>query len=359
MEISQTGQMLFALLRAAINQRYADAKLFDGISAEQWLQIYKLSARQGVIAIAWDGVLTLPRELQPTTALRIQWAMSVENLEKRYAHQMATAANLSTLYAQHGIEMMVLKGLGLSELYPVREHRECGDIDIYLGNNYEYGNKVIEKMGIEVGYENPKHSHFTYEGVTIENHKTFLNVELSRRDRYLNTELLRLTEKRGRELECINNITTPPATANAIFLMRHAARHFQEGLVARHMIDWACFLRHNAKSIDFDLFNAMMIATKLDLFTAVFTNLSLNILDMPIAEVPEYSHHTQLEKKVLAAIISYNHNSDAPKGLFARILYKFRRFTSNRWKYKQILHENFLQSIWYSLVFHMKNPDKI
>lgn len=53
-------RMLFALLRASLNRREVETDFFQGVSPEDWKECYLLSARQGVMALAWDGVLKLP-----------------------------------------------------------------------------------------------------------------------------------------------------------------------------------------------------------------------------------------------------------------------------------------------------------
>ena len=55
-------------------------ELPDGgsLTAKEWEQCYRMACKQGVMAIAWDGVMKLPKELQPPVGIKIQWAMAVE-----------------------------------------------------------------------------------------------------------------------------------------------------------------------------------------------------------------------------------------------------------------------------------------
>ena len=90
-------------------------------------------------------------------------------------------------------------------------------------------------------FDVPKHSEYVWDGVLIENHRTILNVRRNRTERELNAVLVRLLEKEGTH-GLAPGIQAPRATFNAIFLIRHAAVHFQkEGIVLRHLCDWACF----------------------------------------------------------------------------------------------------------------------
>lgn len=52
MKLDITEEMLFALLRSALHGTHADATIFAGITSEAWQECYRLSVRQGVMALA-------------------------------------------------------------------------------------------------------------------------------------------------------------------------------------------------------------------------------------------------------------------------------------------------------------------
>lgn len=80
--LDQPEQMLFALLRSALNSTKPVSEiLFTDISPALWQACYRLACTQGVMALAWDGIQTLPACLQPPKALKLNWAMAVENYE--------------------------------------------------------------------------------------------------------------------------------------------------------------------------------------------------------------------------------------------------------------------------------------
>src|SRR5699024_11725554 len=63
------------------------------ISPALWQACYKLACTQGVMALAWEGIQTLPACLQPPKALKLNWAMAVEYYEKRYRRYCHTIAD--------------------------------------------------------------------------------------------------------------------------------------------------------------------------------------------------------------------------------------------------------------------------
>ena len=92
-------------------------------------------------------------------------------------------------------------------------------------------------MGAQPYFDVPKHSSHTWDGILIENHRTILNVRRNRSERELNALLTAVLEQEG-VCEIGENIAVPPATFNAIYLLRHAAVHYQkEGIAVRHLCD--------------------------------------------------------------------------------------------------------------------------
>mgnify|MGYP001456989311 CR=1 FL=1 len=187
-ELTQSERMLFALLKAALNESPAEAELFEEASDEEWLACYQLAVKQGVMALAWDGLCTLPPDLHPERPLRLTWGLGVSAQEERYHRYARTASELTEFYAKSGIRTVLLKGVGFAACYPIPAHREGGDIDIFTysdgtwswsdaqANNF--ADLLMEAQGIKVDRKHSvKHSMFPYQDIPVENHKRFVNVE--------------------------------------------------------------------------------------------------------------------------------------------------------------------------------------
>ena len=142
---------LLQLLRAALEPTVSPPSI-PRLTEEDWNRLFTLAAQHGVTALLFDTILRLPEQQQPSRALKIRWALSSEAIEKRHAQQTRAAHELTTLFASHGVRTILLKGLGLSIYYPRPEHRECGDIDLWL-DNCDKGNRLIEELGIKINYD--------------------------------------------------------------------------------------------------------------------------------------------------------------------------------------------------------------
>ena len=212
--MKKSEQMLFALLRSSLHEQEVEQVFFHEATDNDWKQCYQTAISQGVMALAWDGVMRLPQELHPAKNLKLAWAMAVERYETKYLRYCKTVNELSAFYAQHGITTVQLKGVGFSTYYPVPSHREGGDIDIYTYSSDKnkmsdadanaLADTLMQEQGIEVEMHSYKHSNFYYKGVPIENHKSFLNVKDIKEavlanellNRYLNPREVSLAEGR-------------------------------------------------------------------------------------------------------------------------------------------------------------------
>jgi hypothetical protein len=301
------------------------------VTPGSWERIYRMAADHGLSAVVWDGICRLPAAQQPPRETRIRWALSAEKLEERYRHQQQTASKLAARFSEEGLRMLLLKGLGLSRDYPIPEHRECGDIDIYLYGQSDKGDRVLHEIGAHLYFDVPKHSEYIWDGVLIENHRTILNVRRNRTERELNALLVRLLEKDGTH-GLAPGIQTPPATFNAIFLIRHAAVHFQkEGIVLRHLCDWACFLTRHWDEIDHALFRTAMEDYRMDRFADLMTAAAVEYLG---AEVPGPECEAGMLGRFMEEVLTLSPMPDKPlPRLFRKLSGPYR----NRWRLREVL----------------------
>jgi len=246
--------------QAVMQQDKNIVRLLSDCTTEGWTQMFKMAARQGLLAIAWDALEKLQAEhgglcRGMSRETRIRWALSIKHIEKVHLRQREALKELAGIFAESGMRVMVLKGLGLAEMYPRPEHRECGDLDIYLFGDFEKGNEVMRKMGIAVEYDGTKHSKFYYKGIPVENHKNFLNVTTTRVDKDLERELIRILQEQKCGSLDLGGITVvvPPPDFQMIFLTRHTITHFlASGLVLRHLYDFGIFYSAHAQEVDLD-----------------------------------------------------------------------------------------------------------
>ena len=255
LKLERTEEMLLALLRAVLHQREVEIGYFQQVTADDWVQCYRLAVRQGVVALAWEGIERLPLEYTPPLDVKLSWALVEKKQQKKYRNHCQAVNELTQLYAQHGIATVVLKGVGLSRLYPVPAHREGGDIDIYTYSADQsrmtdeeanrLANEIIEKQGLFMDDSTfKKHSQFCYQGMTVENHRMFLHEAECQMIVKAEQWLQKHRETIWVEvMDGACRIEVPALAFDRVFVPLHAALHHGMGLCLKHLCDWALLVQ--------------------------------------------------------------------------------------------------------------------
>lgn len=376
--------MLLALLRAALWEQAADYGPFEAADETVWKRVRQLATEQGVQAIACDGMMRLPAPLQPPREIRMAWTVNTERLAEHNRRYKGVAASLAGFYAAHGIPAMLMKGPGLAQLYPIPEHRESGDLDIWLFGRWADGDRLMQAQGIEVERHSPKHSNFYYEGIPVENHRTFLNVEQYAVDRRLEKALHVLLPPDGHDLQTMDGaapMLLPPPLFNALFLARHMTNHFLVSIVLRHLCDWARFLTVCHGQYSRAEFLRLMDETGLNRVMRSFTEICVRYLGMspevsPFAtdsgreegeasagncEARNCAVSRQVSTAMVLGWILRPRYTLQPEGAsaFRIIVFKLKRLFERRLRYRMIYGKNFGRHILSSIVAHIVHPSTI
>lgn len=268
------------LLSSAIGHKDVTASFF--LDAD-WQTVIELANRQGVGAIAADGLqrlldahpdLELTLDLPENEQLKYDWLGQTFAYEMDFARQFKLANRLAELFANSGLKTVVLKGFAIGQFYPIPEHRPCGDLDCFLldadgieGDPYERGNLAVEASGVPVSRAYYKNSSFDYRGLHVENHRFCSPVRGPKsRKRY---------ERKLRELMCEkltpirdSALWAPSPMFNLLFLTSHAQGHFlaDSGLSLRHICDWGMTLKAYANEVDWSEFKGLCREFKLEAF---------------------------------------------------------------------------------------------
>lgn len=360
--MTRAAERLFALVRATLRNRMDDASLFEGTDAAQWREIYDLSSVQGVLAQAWDGMQLLPEAMRPPRALRLQWAVNVERIEKVYRRQERAIARLAAFYREHAIPMMLLKGYGLSLFYPVPEHRPCGDIDIWLfGRQPEADKLVAREWGVPVDVHKEHHTTFDVDGIMVENHYDLVNNETHSSNRRIEQPLKRFASRPGESVELGGvPVDLPSVPFNALFLLRHAAVHFAAiNIGLRHVLDWYVFIERNAGKIDWEELHELAREANMDRFLECLNAICTEELGLDPSLLPPFAVDPKLKERVLNEILSPEFSAPKPTGLLPNMWFKTRRWWANRWKHRIVYDEGLAGAFVNSVRAHLKRPKSI
>ena len=239
----------------------ADARMLCD-EAVNWPAVIDMTYRHNVPVIATDGYAAV-KQAFPLTEHglqaermyddRVDWVGLTMTAEGLYHNQRQAIRQLAKFYAKRGIDMMLLKGYGLSLNYPVPQHRLVGDIDIFLFGKWQEADEAIRQKGIEVKMDSEHHTKFMLGNYSVENHYDFVNTRIRRSSRSLERVFKDLAMNDTRTSIDIDGRTVfvPSPNLNALFLLRHTAGHFaSEGIFLRHVLDWAFFVEKNSERVD-------------------------------------------------------------------------------------------------------------
>lgn len=268
MNLNADTELLFLLLRSGLRTETPDdaerIRTLCTARKPDWAVIYQLAARQGVLAIAWDGLCRLVQEellapeWQPARTLKLQWGFNAERIGQTFARQWAVSRELAERYAAAGIRTIVLKGFAAAADYPIPEHRPCGDLDCFLPGTYEEGNRLAERFGAAVKRDFYKHSHIVYKGLTIENHHFCTAIRGSRRAKAFERALQEILAETPPALLKDSHLECPSPLFQALFLTVHAWVHFlNEGITLRILCDWAMLVRAHGEAVDWERFRQL------------------------------------------------------------------------------------------------------
>ena len=322
-------------------------------STVNWGEILSLSLRQGVNAIVLDGLnrcFDTGIAVSMSLGEKMEMIGASQQVESVYAQHQKTQNDLSHFYSKYGIRIMILKGLGLSNNYPIPNHRPCGDIDIYLFGETDKADRLLYKdLGIEVDNSHHNHTVFSFQGITIENHYNFANIYAHRSsakvDRWLK-EMVKDCQHEG-------GVWLPSPNFNALYVLRHAACHFAaEDITIRHLLDWGFFVEKNFDKIDWKWHWNICQELNMDNFMLAINEICVIELGFDSGKF-KMGCDRALTDRVLSEILQPEYDQENPHGVFLYVLSRWKRWKKNGWKRKIVYPEGTLVTFGTQMLSHL------
>ena len=375
--MTQIAQMILSLIRLGVGTAGASdngcAALLN-LPMEQWRQMMALAERQGVAAVAFDGVQKLydahQKDIRTAKDNAQGWMQMVfgctgtmTQYEQMNLQQQKVIRKVADLWKKDGISMMVFKGQANGSFYPKPLHRASGDIDCYLFGEADKGDQLLADKGAEVENKWYRHSKISYQGESIENHRVLSHTRGSKTKKRMEKELVALLNSTGMSrIEGCGEALQPPAQFNAHFLIYHALHHFtSEGLKLKQILDWAVFLHTQQDNVDWQVFNDFCQRYRLDRFAAVMNYIAEYFLGVECHT--DSTDNTvgigEWAEKVLQSTLyddDYLFNSGKSDWTVRWLLVR-NMFGRDRWKYEDIAQENIWSHLWHSATGFLMEKD--
>lgn len=315
------------------------------LSSAEWDELLEFASNQGVLPVIIQhlnnaiptGVTSMGKEQL------LQWiGISLQN-EQNYKQRLSVMRKLARIFGKEGIDIMFLKGASLAQMYPNPEWRVFSDVDYYLFGASERGIELLAQKGIENSEYYHHHTQASMDDVLIENHYDFVERVNHKCDLILDDALKELAAKEGHAVkatflgEDVNNAYLMTPTMNAIFLMRHMSAHFvSETIPLKMLYDWALFLKHHAKDVDWNKVSALYDQSGMTAFAGIIQELLRKRLDVSFSDCPVFPVKEEYVERVWESVIDPPEPDPHAKFTLRYYLFEAKTFFANRWKHKLV-----------------------
>ena len=271
--MKQYEEVFFSILRASLWK--TPVEIPEGF--DDWGKVLKLAKTQALTGLLGDVLLTNPAVLSklPSKAVAKLQDIPLTNMGT-YTVLNNTLILVVSKLREHGIEPVLLKGQGIAQYYPIPALRQCGDIDLYVGEeNYEKTYHVLTSIVTEIDsidslYKDIKHFHAKIGSILIEIHR-FAYVDSSKKIdlAYQNYSKKGLSEGLVKVSFGEINVNTPEVNFNAIYIFNHLWHHFiTSGVGLRQFCDFMCYLHVMSGRLDLDYIEGFLKKMNLHLFNS-------------------------------------------------------------------------------------------
>lgn len=266
--LTRHQRILCHLLGAALKAQPIEPKLFEGLGEGDWRKIYKIAQEQSVVALVCERILTLPKELLPSRALRLEMGMAVELIGREHDRMVKELSAVREEYEAHDLPFVLLKGLTMAQLYPDPRLRTSGDLDLYLWRpgDYQKANDLARHKGYRMEGDSIYEQLYWRGRTAVENHKLIAYFGRPRYDEALRRMLAPIQEAESWGSSTIGGVRyrTLPLELNVVYCFQHILHHFSYlGIGFRQICDWVLLIEHHQATLDGD--KVLSYAEALDL----------------------------------------------------------------------------------------------
>lgn len=262
--------LFFELLQVAVGNR---ERLSRVPIAVEWSDLYEESERQAVTGILLQGIERLKASTDDTSnlplELLLQWIGISEQIRQGNLSLTKRCKELQGKLVEIGHESSILKGQGVALYYdePLRDLRQSGDIDVYVGCGLKGAMEIAHRLGVEKPEWDYKHLHLdVFEDAEVEMHyrvEVLLNLRKNRRlqkwfrkhqDAIFNAnDNLDLNSNTDRTNDT-NRFVTPMVEFNVFYILLHIYRHFlYEGVGMRQIVDYYFVLKNLNENLNLNV----------------------------------------------------------------------------------------------------------
>lgn len=335
-----------------------------------WDKVLYIARQQTVTGLVAEAIPNLPEEFRPDAGLKLKLHSAVMGIYRSHVLLNSQLAHVKKLMDANGIRSVLFKGQGVAQNYPNPLSRQCGDIDLYVGeDNFLKGMDILEP-GVEHDVDDYKYlKHFSTEsgGVHVELHRIAEILPGRKADREF--QKWTVEELSGPDVRTVRigdcDVNLPPVDFDPLYIMNHAWHHFINGGIGlRQLCDWTQYLHKFHDRIDAEKLESNLKRFRLTRAWQIMSSFCVKHLGLPAGECPLYGGlYGREADKMLDIVFSegnFGRHSSArksprPAGHFAGKFHSFMKTNRRMLKLLPISSTEVVRSWIYFFVKGMKN----
>lgn len=260
-----------------------------------WPVLAGMARQQTLSGLIAETISGLPEDMQPDMKTKMQLHSVVTRIYQSHSMLNRRLAQVKTLLDDNGIRSVLFKGQGLALNYPNPLSRQCGDIDIYVGEKNFLKAMDLLEPGVPHDVRRFRHTkHFNVDsgGVHVELHRIaeiLPGVMADRRFQEWTVNQLLESDLRSVEIGGVE-VSLPPVDFDALYIINHAWHHFINGGIGlRQICDWSLYLHRFHDEIDAAQLKRNLKSFRLTRAWQVMGSIAVHKLGLPESECPLYT----------------------------------------------------------------------
>lgn len=235
---------IFRLVNSAVNNITVD---ISDLKID-WTYVFRLSDYLSFTALVKRGIDLLCDEQMPSNELKKIFDSEFKRQLIIDSNQLYEIELLTNAFEKAGIDMLLLKGTYMKNMYSSTVYRYMGDIDTYIDySNNDNANIVLTNLGYKIHNSSADEKIYIKEPfICLEEHFTLSDSELKAINDYYKTILKKSTLKNG-----YSHIYEMTLEDIYIYLSVHAVHHYYyAGIAPRIFLDYYVFLEKYKDSLN-------------------------------------------------------------------------------------------------------------
>ena len=244
-------ELFFELLQITLGNRDCFTKI---PSSKEWGALYKLACKQSLESVLLDGVnkaKNFDSEIGINQSLVLEWIGVGLQTEARNKVQNERLKELCQLFRNGGYRCTILKGQGTALYYDHPEHRQCGDIDVWVEGSRDEVLSFLRQQRYKIWHVDIKHADVEiFEDVHVEVHFRPSWMYSPSTNKRLSRLFSSKVDSQFANQDSEAGFTHATIDFDLVYSMVHIYRHiFSEGIGLRQLVDYYYILQRSTEEL--------------------------------------------------------------------------------------------------------------